>query len=213
LESTVALAELLKANLEGLARAARIVAGGGVICYPTDTLYGLGCDPLNAAAVKRTMEAKGDRRKPMPVLVRDLPAAEKIAHVPDRARRLAHAFWPGPLTLVLHAREVLPAILIPDMKVGVRSPKHPVCLDLLGLCSGALVGTSANVTGRAAATTAEEALDQIGDHVDIILDGGRATLGVASTVVDLTKPKLTILREGPLGRNQLLRALRQRPSK
>lgn len=205
------MVEVLKANLEGLARAARVVAGGGVICYPTDTLYGLGCDPLNARAVKRTVEAKGDRTKPMPVLVRDLAAAGKLAHVPDRARRLAHAFWPGPLTMVLQAREVLPAILIPDMKVGIRSPKHPVCLDLLGLCSGALVGTSANLTGKPPATTAEEALDQIGDHVDIILDGGRVPLGVASTVVDLTKPKLTILREGPLDRKQLLRTLRQRP--
>ena len=202
--------EVLKANLEGMARAARIVAGGGVICYPTDTLYGLGCDPLNANAVKRTMEAKGGRTKPMPVLVRNLAAAEKLAHVPDRARRLAYSFWPGPLTMVLRAREVLPSILVPDMKVGVRSPKHPVCSNLLGLCSGALVGTSANLTGRPPATTAEEALDQIGDHVDMILDGGRAPLGVASTVVDLTKAKLTILREGPLDRNQLLHTLRER---
>jgi L-threonylcarbamoyladenylate synthase len=213
MESLASLAELLKANLEGLAKAARIVAGGGVICYPTDTLYGLGCDPFNGGAVKRTMEAKGDRMKPMPVLVRDLAAAEKLAHVPDRARRLAYSFWPGPLTMVLQAREVLPAILIPDMKVGVRSPRHPVCSNLLGLCSGALVGTSANLTGRPPATTAEEALDQIGDHVDIILDGGKAPLGVGSTVVDLTKPKLTILREGPLDRSQLLRTLRQRPAR
>jgi L-threonylcarbamoyladenylate synthase len=204
------LAEVLKANLEGLARAARVVAGGGVICYPTDTVYGLGCDPLNAAAVKRTIEAKGGRTKPMPVLVSDLAAAEKLADVPDRARRLANAFWPGPLTMVLQAREVLPTILIPEMKVGVRSPNHPVCLDLLGLCLGALVGTSANLTGRPPATTADEALDQIGGHVDMILDGGRAPLGVPSTVVDLTEPKLTILREGPLERKELLRTLRQR---
>lgn len=191
-------------------RAARIVAGGGVVCYPTDTLYGLGCDPLNAAAVKRTMEAKGDRTKPMPVLVRDLAAAEKLAHIPNRAKSLANAFWPGPLTMVLRAREVLPTILIPEMKVGIRSPKHAVCLNLLGLCSGALVGTSANLTGRPPATTAEEAFDQLEGNVDIILDDGRVPLGVASTVVDLTRPKITILREGPLDRDQLLRTLRER---
>ena len=199
----------MKPDLEGLARAARTVAGGGVICYPTDTLYGLGCDPLNAGAVKRTMQVKGDRTKPMPVLVRDLDAAEKLAYVPDRAKRLAHIFWPGPLTMVLQARDVLPAILIPDMKVGIRSPKHAICLDLLGLCSGVLVGTSANLTGRLPATTAEDAFAQIGDRVDMILDGGKAPLGVASTVVDLTSPKLTVLREGPLDRSQLLRTLRK----
>jgi len=205
------LTEVVKANLEGLARTARVVAGGGVICYPTDTLYGLGCDPLNAAAVKRTMEAKGDRMKPMPVLVKDLAAAERLAHIPNRAKRLANAFWPGPLTMVLRAREVLPSILIPEMKVGIRSPKHALCLNLLGLCSDVLVGTSANLTGRPPATTAEEAFDQLEGHVDIILDGGRAPLGVASTVVDLTRPKITILREGPLDVNQLLHMLRQRP--
>ena len=204
------LVEVLKANLEGLARAAKVVVAGGVICYPTDTVYGLGCDPMSAAAVQRTMEAKGDRMKPMPVLVKDAAAAEKLAYLSNRARKLIRAFWPGPLTLVLQARSILPAILIPEMKVGIRSPKHPVCLNLLGLCGGALVGTSANLTGKAPATTAEQARLEIGEYVDVILDGGRSPIGVASAVVDLTQPKLTILREGPLERKQLLSALRSR---
>ena len=199
----------MKADLEGLARAAKIVADGGVICYPTDTLYGLGCDPLNPSAVTRIMEAKGDRKKPMPVLVEDLAAAEKLAHLTERARVLAHAFWPGPLTLVVKARTALPQNLVPDGKVGVRSPKHAICLNLLGLCAGVLVGTSANLTGMPAATNPAEAMNQIGGRVDLILDGGNATLGVASTVVDLTQPKLSILREGPLNREQLLRSLRR----
>jgi L-threonylcarbamoyladenylate synthase len=203
------LPDVLKADLDGLVRAARIAAEGGVICYPTDTLYGLGCDPLNVSAVKRTMEAKGRRTRPMPILVRDLKTAEKFAFVPVRARKLAQAFWPGPLTMVLQAREVLPVILAPGGKVGVRAPKHPICLDLLSLCSGALVGTSANLTGRPPATTAEEVLRQIGDRVDMVLDGGKAALGVASTVIDLTEQKVTMLREGPLSREQLLRSLRQ----
>jgi L-threonylcarbamoyladenylate synthase len=203
------LVKVLKADLEGLAKAARVVANGGVICYPTDTLYGLGCDPLNVTAVKRTMQAKGSRTKPMPILLKDVATAEKFAHVSDRARRLAHAFWPGPLTMVLQARRVIPTILAPNGKVGIRSPNHPICLDLLGLCSGALVGTSANLTGKPPATTAEEASQQMGDQVDIILDGGRVALAVASTVIDLTQPKLTILREGPLGREDLFRSLRR----
>ena len=204
------MVRVFKADVEGLAEAAVAVAKGGVICYPTDTLYGLGCDPLNARAVRRTMEAKGRGPKPMPILVRDLATARKFAYVPGKAEKLAQGFWPGPLTMVLQAREGLPQDLISEGKVGVRSPKHPICLDLLQLCSGGLVGTSANLTGRTPATTAEEVLSQLGDRVDLILDGGKVPLGVASTVIDLTQPKLVVLREGPLGREEMLKCLRRR---
>ena len=202
------MAKVLKADLDGIAEAAATVAKGGVVCYPTDTLYGLGCDPMNASAVGRTMDAKGRRTKPMPILVRSLVAAERFAYMPERARKLAQLFWPGPLTMVLQAREALPEILIPEGKVGVRSPKHHVCLKLLELCSGGLVGTSANLTGRPPATTAEEALSQLGDRVDLIIDGGRVPVGVASTVVDLTMPRFSLLREGPVSREEILDVLR-----
>ncbi len=204
------MARILKADLDGITEAAAAVAKGSVICYPTDTLYGLGCDPTNASAVRRTITAKGDRTKPMPILVRDLAWAERFAYIPDKARKLAQVFWPGPLTIVLRARAGLPELLIPEGKVGIRSPKHQFCLKLLELCSGGLVGTSANLSGQPAATTAEEALKQLGDRVDLILDGGRVPLGVASTVIDLTKPRLSILREGPLGREEILSVLRSR---
>lgn len=200
----------MKADLDGLASAADTVAKGGVICYPTDTVYGLGCDPLNSSAIKRTVEAKGGRTKPLPVLVKGLADAEGLVYVTNRAKRVAESFWPGPLTMVLPSRDIVPTILAPERRVGVRSPKHPICLDLLGLCSGALIGTSANLSGRPPATTALEALKELGDRVDIILDGGRAPLGVASTVVDLTQAKVTILREGPVERSEIIRCLRQR---
>jgi len=202
------LIRIIKADLEGLATAAEIVARGGVICYPTDTVYGLGCDPLNVPAVQKTMKAKGDRTKPMPILVRSLEDAGKLAQVSERAKRLADRFWPGPLTIILQAREILPRILVPDGTIGLRSPKHPICLNLLELCSGMLVGTSANLTGRPPATSAKEALDELGDQVEVILDGGRSPLASASTVVDLTQGKLVVLREGPIGKEELLRCLR-----
>jgi L-threonylcarbamoyladenylate synthase len=205
---SVTLTRIMKADLEGLATAADVVAKGGVICYPTDTLYGLGCDPLNVPAIQKTMKAKGDRTKPMPILVRSLEDADKLAHVSERARRLADKFWPGPLTMILQARGMLPRILVPEGTIGLRSPKHPICLNLLGLCSGMLVGTSANLTGRPPATSAKEALDELGGQVDVILDGGRSPLASASTVVDLTRPKLVILREGPVGREELFRCVR-----
>ena len=206
----VSLVRVLKADLDGLASAADTVAKGGVICYPTDTLYGLGCDPLNSSAIKRTMNVKGDRTKPMPVLVKGLAEAENLAYVTDHARRVAERFWPGPLTMILRSRKIVPTILTPEGRLGVRSPKHPICLDLLGLCSGALIGTSANLSGRPPATTALEALKELGDRVDMILDGGRTPLGVASTVIDLTQPKFNILREGPIERSEIIRCLRQR---
>ncbi len=204
------MVRVLKADLDGLASAADTVAKGGVICYPTDTVYGLGCDPLNELAIKRTLEVKGDRTRPPPVLVKGLADAERLTQVTDRARRVAESFWPGPLTMILRSQEIAPTILAPEGRVGVRSPKHPICLNLLELCSGALIGTSANLSGKPPATTAVEALKELGDRVDVVLDGGRSSLGVASTVVDLTQAKIAILREGPVERSEIIRCLRQR---
>lgn len=202
------MARVLKADLEGLTAAVEVVAKGGLICYPTDTVYGLGCNPLDSSAVERTRRVKGVPTRPLPVLVKDIENAERLAQMPDRARKLARKFWPGPLTLVLPALGVLPENLVPDGTVGLRSPKHPICLTLLGLCSGALVGTSANLTGKPPAVSAEEAARDVGDRVDLILDGGRAPLGVASTVVNLTKPTFAILREGPIGAREIMNCLR-----
>jgi L-threonylcarbamoyladenylate synthase len=169
----------------------------------------LGCDPFNYSAIERAMMAKGERTKSMPVLVKSIQDAERLAVFHERARRLAEKFWPGPLTIIVSARELLPSILVPKGTVGLRSPNHPICLNLIGLCSGALVGTSANLTGKAPATSAEEAVTAFGDRVDVVLDGGRSPLGVSSTVVDLTKDRLAILREGPIGRKEIIRYLRE----
>jgi len=204
------MAKLLKADLDGLAEAAAAIANGGLICYPTDTVYGLGCDPLNEQAVHRTIVAKGREKKPMPILVKDLATAEKLAYISNRARKLAQDFWPGPLTILLKARELLPPPLVSEGKVGIRSPNHAICLNLLALCSGQLVGTSANPAGRPPATSAEEVLKTLGGRVDVVLDGGRAPLGVASTVVDLTKSRPETVREGPLSKEEILHSLRRR---
>jgi L-threonylcarbamoyladenylate synthase len=202
------LVRVVKADLDGLAAAAVVVAKGGTICYPTDTVYGLGCDPLNVQAIEKVIRAKGFRTRAMPVLVRGLEAAERIAYFSNGARKLARKFWPGPLTIVLPAKEALPRLLAPERTVGVRSPRHVVCLDLLGLCSGNLVGTSANLTGKPPATEAEDAASYFSDKVDLVLDGGKAPIGVSSTVVDLTKDRLTVLREGPIARPEIMKCLK-----
>jgi L-threonylcarbamoyladenylate synthase len=205
------LALVVKADLEGLAMAADTVARGGIICYPTDTVYGLGCDPFNESAVAKAIAAKGKRTKAMPVLVNGIEDAERLVSFSRTAKKLAGVYWPGPLTIVLPAHERVPSILAPQGTLGVRSPKHPICQQLLGLCSGCLVGTSANITGKPSAVSASEILDQLADRVDMILDGGRSPTGVASTVVDLTRDHLRILRQGPISKADIFEALRQRP--
>jgi L-threonylcarbamoyladenylate synthase len=192
-----------------LKTAADAVAKGGLICYPTDTVYGLGCDPLNEAAVKRLIRSKGGRTKPLPVLVKSLEDTDKVANVTENARLLAWKFWPGPLTIVLPAKDNVPLPVAPDGTVGVRSPNNALCLNLIGLCGGLLVGTSANITGQTPAVSAEEAARYLGDHVEVILDGGKATLGVPSTVVDVVRG-VRIRREGPISAEEIFRALRNR---
>ena len=187
--------------------AAKLVAEGGIVSYPTDTVYGLGCDPFSQHALKRVMEVKGGRKKPLPILVKTLQDALRIADFSEKAVKLAVRFWPGPLTMVLRAKAEVPQMLAPFGTIGVRSPKHMACLSLVGLCSGYLVGTSANQSGKAPATTAEEVVTGLGDRIDLIVDGGRAPLGVASTVVDLSR-EFTVIREGPISRETLLNCLR-----
>ncbi len=204
------MVRVIKADLDGLVVAAETVTKGGLICYPTDTLYGLGCDPFNTPAIMKTIAAKGKREKAMPVLVKSIDDAERLAFFSESARRLTDAYWPGPLTIVLPARDEIPPALSPERTVGLRSPKHAICQQLLGLCSGYLVGTSANLTGKPPATSAEEIVNQLGDRVDIVLDGGKPPVGVASTVVDLTREHLVVLREGPIARAEILRCLKQR---
>jgi L-threonylcarbamoyladenylate synthase len=204
------LVRVLKADLDGLAEAATIVANGGIICYPTDTVYGLGCNPLDTNALEKVINAKGSRTKPMPVLTKRLEDAEHIAHFSDRAKRLAREFWPGPLTIVLPATVVVPTLLAPQGTIGIRSPQNAICLDLLGLCTGILIGTSANLTGRPPATDAAEAVRYLGERVDLVLDGGKSPIGISSTVVDLTKDRLSILREGPIARREIMHCLKSR---
>ncbi len=193
--------------MDGLVLAAKLIAEGGIVSYPTDTVYGLGCDPFSQRALERVMEVKGYRKKPLPVLVKTFQDCLRIAEFQEKAARLANRFWPGPLTIVLKAKAIVPEEVAPSGTIGVRSPKHATCLNLIGLCSGYLVGTSANLTGKAPATTAEEVVTGLGDKIDIVVDGGRAPLGVSSTVVDLSS-NFNVIREGPISREALLNCLR-----
>ncbi len=192
-------AEVVALGPESYPAASAIVRGGGLIVYPTDTVYGLGCDPLSPAAVSRLFAAKGREAKPVPVLCSSMERASELVELGGVARRLARMHWPGALTIVAPLKKDVPAQLTQGSRnLGVRVPGLKSCVELLEICGGWLTGTSANLSGRPSARNASEARSQLGGSVDLILDGGELS-GKESTVVQVVGEKVTLLRTGPIG--------------
>lgn len=182
----------------GLAAAAGAVRSGRLVVLPTDTVYGIGCDAFDAEAVRSLLEAKGrGPDMPVPVLVGSWTTIDGLVlSVPRQARALIEAFWPGGLSIVLpHAPSLAWDLGQTRGTVMLRMPLHPVALELLRDV-GPMAVSSANKTGHAPASSAQEARDQLGDAVPVYLDGGLSGENVASTIVDLTGPDALILREG-----------------
>lgn len=180
--------------------AVNVVSRGGLVVLPTDTVYGIGADAFTPDAVAALLAAKGrGRQMPPPVLVPDVRTLDGLCtDVPDAARALVEAFWPGGLTVICRSQPSLAWDLGETRgTVAVRMPDHPAALALLRR-TGPLAVSSANRTGRPAATTAAEALEQLGDSVAVYLDGGAAPGGVASTIVDATTGVLRVVREGAI---------------
>ncbi len=199
---------LLKADEQAILKAASIVAAGGLIVYPTDTVYGLGCDPFNESSVRRVIDAKERKKDPLPVLGSSIENLLRIASFNQKSNVLASKFWPGPLTLILQKKPVLPDLVtFGHSTVGVRVPNCVVALRLIQLSGGLLIGTSANLTGRRPCTKAREAADQIGEKVDLILDGGETLLKRESTVARLVGGALEILRRGAISESEIRSAL------
>jgi len=206
---------IVKVERENLAEvvelAAETIRRGGIVAYPTDTLYGLGVDPFSQDAVRRLLKAK---RRPLdkgiPVLVYSLEAAEKIACFTLEALLLAERFWPGPLTIILGQRVPVPSEVSGGRgNVGLRVPNHPVPRLIAERVGGAITGTSANISGAPPARNAEQVVAQLGSSVDLVLDGGE-TMGVASTVVDLTEEPPLVVREGAIPVEDIEKALGRR---
>lgn len=182
-----------------LEQAAEALEEGCLVAFPTDTVYGIGAHASQGLAIRKLFEAKGrPRDKGIPILVVGAgQAAELVQGFPGGARRLAERFWPGPLTLVLQRRPGLPEELGPGDGVAVRAPDHPVAQMLLTKV-GPLAVTSANRSGEEPAVQAKQVLAQLGESVDLIVDGGTAPGGVASTVVDCRRAEPVLLRRGPV---------------
>jgi L-threonylcarbamoyladenylate synthase len=182
-----------------LERAVRCLLEGGLVAFPTDTLYGLAAAASNDRAVRRLFEVKGrPPDRPLPILIESIDGADVIAtDIPPVARRLMEAFWPGGLTLVLRRHPRFRSLALAGGEtVAVRVPDHVVALELLRRLGEPITGTSANLSGRPGPTTAEEVRRQLGDRVDVIADGGPCPGGIESTVIDCTVDPPRLLREG-----------------
>lgn len=189
-----------------MALAADTLQRGGLVAFPTETVYGLGANALDDAAVGRIFAAKGRPSfNPLIVHVSDEDAARGLVREwPERAALVARAFWPGPVTIVLRKRELVPDIVTAGLdSVALRVPAHPIALELLRVCGLPLAAPSANRSTELSPTTAQHVARSLGDRLDLILDGGATTVGIESTVVDLRNDRASILRPGVVGAREL----------
>jgi len=196
----------LKADEQGILRGAEVIRAGGLVAFPTETVYGLGADALSDSAVARIFEAKErPRGNPLIVHLADAAVLESVAaRVPPRARDVAARFWPGPLTLVLPRASTVPLITTGGLDtVAARVPSHPVALALIEASGRPIAAPSANRSGRPSPTRAGHVRDDLDGRIDMILDGGPTPVGVESTVLDMTTEPPMLLRPGGVTLEQL----------
>ncbi|MCL5612381.1 MAG: L-threonylcarbamoyladenylate synthase [Chloroflexi bacterium] len=194
-------------SLETIQLALNILQAGGLVAFPTDTVYGVGVLAFNGKAVESIYAAK-DRpvEKAIPILIADMDDLTKVASsVPDMAKKFASRFWPGPLTLVIPKLATLPDAVSATDAVAVRVPDHQIARALLR-AAGPMAVTSANISGQSNPITADEVFAQLGGRIALIIDGDRTPGGVPSTLVDCTGARPIILREGPISLQELLSA-------
>lgn len=191
---------------EKIRRAGKILQNGGLVAFPTETVYGLGGDALNPASSRRIYEAKG-RPSDNPLIVHICRWEDiyRIADpVPEAAHRLAQAFWPGPLTMILNKRDAVPLETTGGLDtVAVRFPSDPIARALIDAAGGFVAAPSANASGRPSPTVAEYVREDLDGRIDMILDGGEVGIGLESTIVDLTGPEPMILRPGYVTKEML----------
>ena len=190
----------LSADAEGIAEAARILRSGGLVAFPTETVYGLGADARDGKAVARIFEAKGRPSfNPLIVHVDSIEMANRIGVVEGAARELVEKAWPGPLTIVVPLREsagLSALVTAGQQSVGLRMPKSDVALSLIRAAGIPLAGPSANPSGRVSPTTADHVLAGLDGRIDAVIDGGATPVGVESTIVGFLGDQPTLLREG-----------------
>lgn len=199
---------LIEENI--IEEAGKILREGGLVAFPTETVYGLGANALNEEAAKKTYEAKGrPSDNPLIVHIADLQALTEITeNVPDSVGELAYHFWPGPLTMIFHKSERVPYGTTGGLEtVAVRMPDNPIAREVIIAGGGYISGPSANRSGRPSPTCAKHVEDDLGGRIDMIIDGGSVNIGVESTILDMTVTPPMILRPGAVTREMLEKVL------
>lgn len=192
----------------GIQTALEVLQNGGIVAFPTDTVYGLGSLAFDNTAIGSIYIAKNRPiEKAIPILIGDLDDLDKIAvDIPNMALRFAERFWPGPLTCIVSKKQTLPLAVSATSTVAVRIPDHHDARALLR-AAGPMAVTSANISGQPSPSTAQEVYEQLNGRIPLILDGGKTKGGIPSTLVDCTSDKPIILREGPITLSELLATL------
>jgi L-threonylcarbamoyladenylate synthase len=195
---------------EAIESAANIIRAGGLVAFPTETVYGLGADAASEAAVRRVFQAKG--RPPDNPLIVHIATREMLARittsVPEKASRLIESFWPGPLTLVLSRSPSIPGIVSAGLStIAVRMPRGRIALELIRASETAIAAPSANLSGRPSPTRAEHVQADLSANIEMILDGGDTDVGIESTVIDMTADPPVILRPGWITGDQIRRTI------
>jgi L-threonylcarbamoyladenylate synthase len=202
---------LAASDHDAIGEAARVLAAGGLVAFPTETVYGLGADATNAAAVAKLYAAKGRPAfNPLIAHVGELAAAKALAVFDAPAERLAAAFWPGPLTLVLPKNSDCPVAELATAgldTIAVRLPAHPIAGALIARLGKPVVAPSANRSGHVSPTTADHVMADLADRIDLVLDGGPAPVGLESTILACLDGGVTLLRPGGLPRDAIERVL------
>lgn len=196
----------VKANNASILQAAEIIKSGGLVAFPTETVYGLGADGLNSIAVAKIFEAKKRPAfNPLILHIADKSWLKKFSEIQnEKVDRLINKFWPGPLTLVLPKTEIVPDIVTSgNPTVAVRMPDHPVALQLIEASETPIAAPSANKFGHLSPTEASHVAKYLGDKVDMILDGGKCSVGVESTIIQLYENEIFLLRPGGLSKEEI----------
>jgi L-threonylcarbamoyladenylate synthase len=198
----------LKVNCDrkGIEKASQIINQGGVVIFPTDTVYGIGCDPYNKASIEKIYKIKSRHTtKPVPVLTYSIEMAERIAQFDQLTKKIVKKFWPGPLTIILKVTdEKIKKSLNLENKIAIRVPDHKCTLELLKKCNY-LVGTSANISGDVPYTNPKECLKKMQDY-DVFVDGGMITSNGESTIIEIENEEIKIIREGSLTKEEILQS-------
>lgn len=202
---------MLKVNYDedNLSRITNIVKKGGIIIYPTDTLYGIGCNPFDVVAIRRIFKLKKRDNNPLPVLCENLAQVKKLVYLGEIGEKLAENFWPGGLTIIAKciSKNIPQELTGNSGYLGVRIPNHKCALEIISLCGGILIATSANISGQKTLETPEEINKIFGNSFDVLIYAGAKPSGVQSTVIDVTSGNFRIIREGAITTNKVKKIL------